>query len=54
MNIKRLFEKTSTGLKEFIAKVDFANVIGLSEELTKYVKRNSSIYGKTRFSWLHR
>ena len=31
MNIKRLFEKTSTGLKEFVAKVDFANVIGLVE-----------------------
>ena len=44
MNIKRLFEKTSTGLKEFVAKVDFANVIGLSEELTKYVKRNSNQY----------
>lgn len=44
MNIKRLFEKTSTGLKEFIAKVDFANVIGLSEELTKYIKRNSNQY----------
>ena len=41
MNIKRLFEKTSTGLKEFVAKVDFANVIGLSEELTKYVKKDS-------------
>lgn len=44
MNIKRLFEKTSTGLKEFVAKVDFANVIGLGEELTKYVKRNSNAY----------
>ena len=44
MNIKRLFEKTSTGLKEFVAKVDFANVIGLTEELTKYVKRNSNAY----------
>lgn len=44
MNIKRLFEKTSTGLKEFVAKVDFANVIGLNEELTKYVKRNSNQY----------
>lgn len=44
MNIKRLFEKTSTGLKEFVAKVDFANVIGLGEELTKYVKRNSNQY----------
>lgn len=41
MNIKRLFEKTSTGLKEFVAKVDFANVIGLSEELTKYIKKDS-------------
>lgn len=41
MNIKRLFEKTSTGLKEFIAKVDFANVIGLSEELSKYIKKDS-------------
>lgn len=41
MNIKRLFEKTSTGLKEFVAKVDFANVIGLGEELTKYVKKDS-------------
>ena len=44
MNIKRLFEKTSTGLKEFVAKIDFANVIGLNEELTKYVKRNSNEY----------
>lgn len=44
MNIKRLFEKTSTGLKEFVAKVDFANVIGLNEELSKYVKRNSNEY----------
>lgn len=44
MNIKRLFEKTSNGLKEFVAKVDFANVIGLGEELTKYVKRNSNQY----------
>ena len=44
MNIKRLFEKTSTGLKEFVAKVDFANVIGLGEELTKYLKRNSNVY----------
>lgn len=41
MNIKRLFEKTSTGLKEFVAKVDFANVIGLGEELAKYVKKDS-------------
>lgn len=41
MNIKRLFEKTSTGLKEFVAKVDFANVIGLGEELTKYIKKDS-------------
>ena len=41
MNIKRLFEKTSTGLKEFVAKVDFANVIGLSEELTKYITKDS-------------
>ena len=41
MNIKRLFEMTSTGLKEFVAKVDFANVIGLGEELTKYVKKDS-------------
>lgn len=41
MNIKRLFEKTSTGLKEFVAKVDFANVIGLSEELAKYIKKDS-------------
>lgn len=40
MNIKRLFEKTSTGLKEFVAKVDFANVIGLSEELAKYIKKD--------------
>lgn len=44
MNIKKLFEKTSTGLKEFVAKVDFANVIGLSDELAKYVKRNSNEY----------
>lgn len=41
MNIKRLFEKTSTGLKEFVAKVDFANVIGLGEELAKYIKKDS-------------
>nr|DAT99946.1 MAG TPA: hypothetical protein [Crassvirales sp.] len=44
MNIKKLFEKTSTGLKEFVAKVDFANVIGLSDELAKYVKINSNDY----------
>ena len=44
MKIKRLFEKTSIGLKEFIAKVDFANVIRLGEELTKYIKRNSNEY----------
>lgn len=44
MNIKRLFEKTSTGLKEFVAKVDFANVIGLSEELAKYIKKDSNEY----------
>lgn len=44
MNIKKLFEKTSTGLKEFVANVDFANVIGLGEELAKYVKRNSNEY----------
>lgn len=44
MNIKKLFEKTSTGLKEFVAKVDFANVIGLSDELAKYVKINSNEY----------
>lgn len=44
MNIKRLFEKTSTGLKEFAAKVEFANVIGLAEELAKYIKRNSNDY----------
>lgn len=47
MNIKRLFEKTNTGFKEFIAKVDFANVIGLSEELTKYIKKNSADYVAT-------
>lgn len=41
MNIKRLFEKTSTGFKEFVAKVDFANVIGLGEELAKYIKKDS-------------
>lgn len=41
MNIKKLFEKTSTGLKEFVAKVDFANVIGLSDELAKYIKKDS-------------
>lgn len=41
MNIKRLFEKTSTGLKEFVAKVDFANVIGLGEELAKYITKDS-------------
>ena len=41
MNIKRLFEKTSTGLKEFVTKVDFANVIGLGEELAKYIKKDS-------------
>lgn len=41
MNIKKLFEKTSTGLKEFVAKVDFANVIGLGEELAKYIKKDS-------------
>lgn len=44
MNIKRLFEKTSTGLKEFVAKVDFANVVGLSEELSKYIKKDSNNY----------
>lgn len=44
MNIKRLFEKTSNGLREFVTKVDFANVVGLSEELTKYVKINSNQY----------
>lgn len=44
MNIKKLFEKTSTGLKEFVAKVDFANVIGLSEELAKYIKKDSNEY----------
>ena len=41
MNIKRLFEKTSTGLKEFVAKIDFANVVGLSEELAKYITKDS-------------
>ena len=44
MNIKKLFEKTSTGLKEFVAKVDFANVVGLSEELAKYIKKGSNDY----------
>lgn len=47
MNIKRLFEKTNTGFKEFIAKIDFANVIGLSEELTKYIKKDSNDYVAT-------
>lgn len=47
MNIKRLFEKTNTGFKEFIAKIDFANVIGLSEELTKYIKKDSNNYVAT-------
>lgn len=47
MNIKRLFEKTNTGFKEFVAKVDFANVIGLSEELSKYIKKDSNDYVAT-------
>ena len=47
MNIKRLFEKTNTGFKEFVAKVDFANVIGLSEELSKYIKKDSNNYVAT-------
>nr|DAW42219.1 MAG TPA: hypothetical protein [Crassvirales sp.] len=38
MNIKKLFEKTSTGFKEFVAKVDFANVIGIGEELAKFIR----------------
>lgn len=46
MNIKKLFEKTSTGFKEFVAKVDFANVVGLSEELAKYIKKDSNDYLK--------
>lgn len=46
MNIKRLFEKTSNGFKEFVAKVEFANVVGLSEELTKYIKKDSNDYLK--------
>lgn len=46
MNIKKLFEKTSTGFKEFVAKVEFTNVIGLSEELAKYIKKDSNEYLK--------
>lgn len=42
MNIKKLFEKTSTGFKEFVAKVEFANVVGLSEELDKYIKKGTT------------
>lgn len=44
MNIKKLFEKTSTGFKEFVAKVEFANVIGLVEELSNYLKIDSNRY----------
>lgn len=47
MNIKRLFEKTNIGFKEFVAKVDFANIIGLAEELTKYIKKDSNDYVAT-------
>lgn len=46
MDIKKLYEKTANGFKEFMTKVDVSNVIGLTDELAKYIKKDSDEYLK--------